>query len=83
MSDKTRDELAAQYTIARAGLPDAEITEVVEVIMSRLDEDTVLDLAADVLFYWSAEPPGGRREMAEHEVFNFVHAMESDDEGDG
>jgi len=67
-----RDELAAQYTIAQEELPHADQVELVEVIMSRLDDDTILGLAADMLGYWPEEPPGSRREMAEHEVLNFV-----------
>jgi len=72
-----KDELAAQYTIARAGLPDADQVEIVEVIMARLDEDTMLGLAADMLSYWPTAPPGDRRTMAEHEVYFFVAEMES------
>ncbi|MGH3781245.1 MAG: hypothetical protein ACRDRO_11645 [Pseudonocardiaceae bacterium] len=77
-----QDELAAQYTVARAGLPDMEQVELVEVIMSRLDDDTILGLAAGMLGYWPAEPPGNRRDMAENEVLNFVTEMESGPEDD-
>lgn len=71
-----RDELAAQYAMARAVFPDADRVELVGVIMARLDDDTVLGLAADMLGYWPAEPPGDRWGMAEHEVLNFVLEQE-------
>lgn len=70
------NDLGTQYVLARRLRPDLEGEELARLIVSRLDEDQLLDLAGDALTW---EPhPTDRQELAVRYVKNFVLAMESD-----
>ena len=68
--DDHDDDLATQYVLARRLRPDLEGEELARLIVSRLDDDQLLDLAEDALPW------------APHYVQNFVLAMESDPDGE-
>jgi hypothetical protein len=70
------DALATQYVLARRLRPDLEGEELARLIVSRLDEDQLLNLAGDALAW--APHPTDRQELALRYVQNFVLAMESD-----
>lgn len=70
------DELATQYVLARRLRPDLEGQALARLIISRLDEDQLLKLAADALAW--ASHPTDRQELALRYVENFVLALESD-----
>ena len=70
------DELATQYVLARRLRPDLDGAELARLIVSRLDEDQLLNLAGDALAW--APHPTDRQELALRYVQNFVLAMESD-----
>jgi hypothetical protein len=70
------DDLGTQYVLARRLRPDLEGEELARLIVSRLDEDQLLNLAGDALTW--APHPTDRHELAVHYVKNFVLAMESD-----
>jgi hypothetical protein len=74
--DDHDDELATQYVLARRLRPDLEGEELARLIVSRLDEDQLLNLAGDALAW--APHPTDRQELAVQYVQNFVLAMESD-----
>jgi hypothetical protein len=73
------DELATQYVLARRLRPDLDGAELARLIVSRLDEDQLLNLAGDALAW--APHPTDRQELALRYVQNFVLAMESDPDG--
>ncbi len=77
--DDHDDELATQYVLARRLRPDLEGEELARLIVSRLDEDQLLNLAGDALAW--APHPTDRQELAVQYVQNFVLAMESDPDG--
>lgn len=77
--DDHDDDLATQYVLARRLRPDLEGEELARLIVSRLDDDQLLDLAEDALPW--APHPTDRRELALRYVQNFVLAMESDPDG--
>jgi hypothetical protein len=70
------DELVTQYVLARRLRPDLDGAELARLIVSRLDEDQLLNLAGDALA-WTPHPTD-RQELALRYVQNFVLAMESD-----
>jgi hypothetical protein len=70
------DELATQYVLARRLRPDLDGAELAQLIVSRLDEEQLLNLAGNALA-WSPHPTD-RQELALRYVQNFVLAMESD-----
>lgn len=70
------DELATQYVLARRLRPDLDGLELARLIVSRLREDQLLDLAGDALAW--APHPTDRQQLALSYVQNFVLAMESD-----
>jgi hypothetical protein len=74
--DDYDDELTTQYVLARRQRPDLDGPELARVIVSRLDEDKLLELAGDALTW--APHPTDRQELALSYVQNFVLAMESD-----
>lgn len=80
-----REELAAQWRLARDKFPAADHAEITQEIMRNLDDDELLAHASDMLSYWGAEPPGDRRAMAENHILNFVIEMETSpgDDEDG
>ncbi|HEV7831383.1 MAG TPA: hypothetical protein VGP04_21615 [Pseudonocardiaceae bacterium] len=73
------EELATQYVLVRRLRPDLEGEELARLIVSRLDEDQLLNLAGDALA-WTSHPTN-REELALRYVQNFVLAMESDPDG--
>lgn len=73
------DELATQYVLARRLRPDLEGEALARLIISRLDEDQLLNLAGDALAW--APHPTDRQELALRYVENFVLALESDPDG--
>ena len=73
------EELLTQYVLARRLRPDLEGEALARLIVSRLDEDQLLDLAGDALTW--APHPTDRQELALRYVQNFVLALESDPEG--
>jgi hypothetical protein len=73
------EELATQYVLVRRLRPDLEGEELARLIVSRLDEDQLLNLAGDALA-WTSHPTN-REELALRYVQNFVRAMESDPDG--
>lgn len=77
--DDHDDELATQYVLARRLRPDLDGAELARLIVSRLDEDQLLNLAGDALAW--ASHPTDRQELALQYVQNFVLAMESDPDG--
>lgn len=77
--DDHDDDLATQYVLARRLRPDLEGEELARLIVSRLDENQLLNLAGDALTW--AQHPTDRQELAMHYVTNFVLAMESDPDG--
>ncbi|MGH3764026.1 MAG: hypothetical protein ACRDS0_34740 [Pseudonocardiaceae bacterium] len=77
--DDHDDELATQYVLARRLRPDLDGAELARLIVSRLDEDQLLNLAEDALAW--APHPTDRQELALQYVQNFVLAMESDPDG--
>ena len=70
------DDLGTQYVLARRLRPDLEGEELARLIVSRLDEDQLLNLAGEALMW--APHPTDRQELAVRYVKNFVLAMESD-----
>ena len=70
------DDLATQYVLARRLRPDLAGEELARLIVSRLDDDQLLNLAGDALPW--APHPTDRQELALRYVQNFVSAMESD-----
>jgi hypothetical protein len=70
------DELATQYVLARRLRPDLDGAELAQLIVSRLDEEQLLNLAGKALAW--APHPTDRQELALRYVQNFVLAMESD-----
>ena len=70
------DDLATQYVLVRRLRPDLEGEELARLIVSRLDEDQLLNLAGDALTW--APDVTDRQELALRYVQNFVLAMESD-----
>ena len=77
--DDHDDELATQYVLARRLRPDLDGAELARLIVSRLDEDQLLNLAGDALAW--APHLTDRQELALRYVQNFVLAMESDPDG--
>jgi hypothetical protein len=77
--DDHDEELATQYVLVRRLRPDLEGEELARLIISRLDEDQLLNLAGDALAW--APHPTDRQELALRYVQNFVLAMESDPDG--
>jgi hypothetical protein len=77
--DDHDDDLTTQYVLARRLRPDLEGEELARLIVSRLDEEQVLNLAGDALTW--APHPTDRQELAVRYVKNFVLAMESDPDG--
>jgi len=77
--DDHDDDLATQYVLARRLRPDLEGEELARLIVSRLDEEQLLNLAGDALAW--APHPTDRQELAVRYVKNFVLAMESDPDG--
>lgn len=73
------DELATQYVLARRLRPDLAGEALARLIISRLDEDQLLNLAGDALAW--ASHPTDRQELALRYVENFVLALESDPDG--
>ena len=73
------DELVTQYVLARRLRPDLDGAELARLIVSRLGEDQLLNLAGDALAW--APHPTDRQELALRYVQNFVLAMESDPDG--
>jgi hypothetical protein len=73
------DELVTQYVLARRLRPDLDGAELARLIISRLGEDQLLNLAGDALAW--APHPTDRQELALRYVQNFVLAMESDPDG--
>jgi hypothetical protein len=73
------EELATQYVLVRRLRPDLEGEELARLIVSRLDEEQLLNLAGDALAW--ASHPTDRQELALRYVQNFVLAMESDPDG--
>lgn len=74
--DDHDDDLATQYVLARRLRPDLEGEELARLIVARLNEDQLLNLAGDALAW--APHPTDRQELALHYVKNFVLAMETD-----
>jgi hypothetical protein len=79
MDEDRNEELAAQYVLARRLRPDLEGEALAQLIVSRLDEDQLLNLAGDALAW--APHPTDRQELALRYVQNFVLALESDPDG--
>lgn len=77
--DDHDDELATQYVLARRLRPDLEGEALARLIVSRLDEDQLLNLAGDALA-WTSHPTD-RQDLALRYVHNFILAMESDPDG--
>ncbi|MCA1820455.1 MAG: hypothetical protein ABR528_12345 [Pseudonocardiaceae bacterium] len=77
--DDHDDDLTTQYVLARRLRPDLEGEELARLIVSRLDEEQLLNLAGDALAW--APHPTDRQELAVRYVKNFVLAMESDPDG--
>jgi hypothetical protein len=77
--DDHDEELATQYVLVRRLRPDLQGEELARLIISRLDEDQVLNLAGDALAW--APDLADRQELALRYVQNFVLAMESDPDG--
>ncbi|MDQ3824667.1 MAG: hypothetical protein M3319_03865 [Actinomycetota bacterium] len=77
--DDHDDDLTTQYVLARRLRPDLDGEELARLIVSRLDEEQLLNLAGDALTW--APHPTDRQELAVHYVKNFVLAMESDPDG--
>ena len=77
--DDHDEELATQYVLVRRLRPDLEGEELARLIISRLDEDQVLNLAGEALAW--ASDLADRQELALRYVQNFVLAMESDPDG--
>jgi hypothetical protein len=73
------DELATQYVLARRLRPDLEGEQLARLIVSRLSEEQLLNLAGDALAW--APHLTDRQELALRYVQNFVLAMESDPDG--
>jgi hypothetical protein len=73
------DELVTQYVLARRLRPDLDGAELARLIVSKLGEDQLLNLAGDALAW--APHPTDRQELALRYVQNFVLAMESDPDG--
>jgi hypothetical protein len=74
--DDHNDDLATQYVLARRLRPDLEGQELARLIVSRLSEDQILNLAGEALTW--TQHPTDREELAMRYVENFVLAMESD-----
>jgi len=74
--DDHDNDLATQYVLARRLRPDLEGEELARLIVARLDEDQLLNLAGDALPW--APHATDRQELALRYVQNFVLAMESD-----
>ena len=77
--DDHDDDLTTQYVLARRLRPDLEGEELARLIVSRLDDEQLLNLAGDALTW--APHPTDRQELAVRYVKNFVLAMESDPDG--
>jgi hypothetical protein len=77
--DDHDEELATQYVLVRRLRPDLQGEELARLIISRLDEGQVLNLAGDALAW--APDLADRQELALRYVQNFVLAMESDPDG--
>ena len=77
--DDHDEELATQYVLVRRLRPDLQGEELARLIISRLDEDQILNLAGDALAW--APDLADRQELALRYVQNFVLAMESDPDG--
>jgi hypothetical protein len=77
--DDHDDDLTTQYVLARRLRPDLEGEELARLIVSRLDEEQLLNLAGAALTW--APHPTDRQELAVRYVKNFVLAMESDPDG--
>jgi hypothetical protein len=77
--DDQDEELLTQYVLARRLRPDLEGEALARLIVSRLDEDQLLNLAGDALAW--APYPTDRQELAVRYVQNFVLALESDPDG--
>ena len=77
--DDHDDDLTTQYVLARRLRPDLDGEELARLIVSRLDEEQLLNLAGDALAW--APHPTDRQELAVRYVKNFVLAMESDPDG--
>lgn len=73
------DELATQYVLVRRLRPDLEGEALARLIISRLDDDQLLNLAGDALAW--APHLTDRQELALRYVENFVLALESDPDG--